>query len=199
MLKNDRWIIEQATKGMISPFVPHLVREVEGALTGEFRKIISYGLSSYGYDLRLAPAEFKVFRHIPGTVVNPKRFNPHNLESVPLHTDEDGDYFIIPAHSYGLGVALERLEVPDNISVLCIGKSTYARVGLIANLTPAEAGWRGHLTLEFSNASSADCRIYPGEGVCQLLFFEGEPCQTTYAARSGKYQDQPCEVIVAKV
>jgi deoxycytidine triphosphate deaminase len=558
MLKNDRWIIEQAEQGMITPFVPNLVREVE--LDGKLRKVISYGLSSYGYDLRLSPSEFKVFRHIPGTVVNPKRFNAHNLEAVPLHSDEDGDFFIIPAHSYGLGVALERLVVPENISVLCIGKcltgdtrivdaasgaylpiqeflgghtasysdtqgviktpatsfipqgvkpvfqvttekgatikatakhpflteqgwkpldslepgtqvatprnipifgngtltvdeaillglmisegqwetpghrpcltsedeglvsllrstaqsgrqqlvtskgrnfdyrlvnqigrgglmtpnranpwlrspgldvkadpkfvpqsvfmaprtviaaflralfsgdgsvylveasrrenptlaveycstserllrdvhhlllrfgipsqirvkqpargraayilafqaaesimrffteigflpgsmkqqhfekkmypillqtkprqplhdpivwdtvksiraagkenvydisvpelenfiandlivhnSTYARVGLIANLTPAEAGWRGHLTLEFSNSSSADCRIYPNEGVCQLLFFEGEPCQTSYAARSGKYQDQPCQVIVAKV
>ena len=97
------------------------------------------------------------------------------------------------------GVALEKLELPDNITVLCIGKSSYARVGIIANLTPAEAGWRGHLTLEFSNSSSADCRIYANEGCCQLLFFEGEPCDVSYETRKGKYQDQPQQVIFSKV
>jgi dCTP deaminase len=197
MLKNDRWIIEQANYGMITPFVPQLVREVE--LDGQLRKVISHGLSSYGYDLRLSPKEFKVFRHIPGTIINPKRFNPQNLEIVPLHTDADGDYFVIPAHSYGLGVALERLEVPDNVTVICIGKSTYARCGIIANLTPAEAAWRGHLTLEFSNSSSADCRVYANEGVVQLLFLEGQPCEVSYDTRQGKYQDQPESVTLARM
>lgn len=199
MLKNDRWIHEQALQGMISPFEPKLIRTVATEGNGLGRKVLSFGMSSYGYDLRLSPEEFLVFRHIPGTVVNPKRFNAKNLESVPLHTDEDGDYFIIPAHSYGLGVALEHLEIPPNITVICIGKSSYARVGLIANLTPVEASWRGHLTLEFSNSSSADCRIYANEGIVQLLFLEGEPCETTYADRSGKYQDQPQKVTLAKV
>ena len=96
-------------------------------------------------------------------------------------------------------MALERLEVPDNISVICIGKSTYARCGIIANLTPAEAAWRGHLTLEFSNSSSADCRIYANEGVVQLLFLEGEPCAISYEARQGKYQDQPERVTIARI
>jgi dCTP deaminase len=105
----------------------------------------------------------------------------------------------LPAHSYGLGVALEHLAVPEDISVLCIGKSTYARVGLIANLTPAEAGWRGHLTLEFSNSSSADCRIYANEGVVQLLFLSGNPCSVSYEQRRGKYQDQPEQVVVSRV
>ncbi|MBW4658078.1 MAG: dCTP deaminase [Drouetiella hepatica Uher 2000/2452] len=199
MLKNDRWIHEQALQGMISPFEPKLIRTVAAEGNGLGRKVLSFGMSSYGYDLRLSPEEFLVFRHIPGTVVNPKRFNAKNLESVPLHSDEDGDYFIIPAHSYGLGVALEHLEIPPNITVICIGKSSYARVGLIANLTPVEASWRGHLTLEFSNSSSADCRIYANEGIVQLLFLEGEPCETTYADRSGKYQDQPQKVTLAKV
>ena len=90
--------------------------------------------------------------------MNPKRFNPDNLESTPIHHDEDGDYFILPAHSYGLGVALEKMRVPPNITVICLGKSTYARLGIIVNTTPAEAGWEGHLTLEFSNSSGADCR-----------------------------------------
>ena len=193
MLKNDKWILEQAQKGMIEPFESLLVREVDN------RPVISYGLSSYGYDLRLAPSDFRVFRHIPGTIVNPKRFDSENLESVPLKTDEDGSFFIIPANSYALGVSLERLKIPANITVVCIGKSTMARCGIIANITPAEASWEGYLTLEFSNASSADCRIYANEGVLQLLFLEGEPCQTTYADRFGKYQDQPQFVTLARV
>ncbi|NEP10376.1 MAG: dCTP deaminase [Symploca sp. SIO2C1] len=193
MIKNDVWITEMAAQGMIYPFEPRLVRHLEGLA------VISYGLSSYGYDVRLSPLEFRVFRHIPGTVVDPKNFNPNNLEPVQLHTDVNGSYFILPAHSYGLGVALERLEVPEDISVLCIGKSTYARVGLIANLTPAEAGWRGHLTLEFSNSSSADCRIYANEGVVQLLFLSGNPCSVSYEKRRGKYQDQPETVVFSKV
>jgi dCTP deaminase len=199
MLQNDRWISEQAAKGMIEPFEPSLIRSVSVDGNGLMRPVLSYGLSSYGYDIRLSPSEFLVFRHIPGTVVNPKRFNANNLESVPLHSDEDGDYFVIPAHSYGLGVALERLQVPENVTVICIGKSTYARIGLIANLTPAEAGWRGHLTLEFSNSSSADCRIYANEGVVQLLFLEGTPCAVSYETRRGKYQDQQEKVTLAKV
>ncbi|MEB3214650.1 MAG: dCTP deaminase [Nostocales cyanobacterium 94392] len=188
-----------AQKGMITPFEPHLIREVNHHEDSLAHRVISYGLSSYGYDIRLSRNEFRIFRHIPGTVVDPKNFNPQNLESTQLHTSGTGDYFILPAHSYGLGVALERLEVPDNISVICIGKSTYARCGIIANLTPAEAAWRGHLTLEFSNSSSADCRIYADEGVVQLLFFEGEPCAISYEARKGKYQDQPEKVTIARI
>jgi dCTP deaminase len=193
MLKNDKWILAQAKLGMIEPFEASLVREADN------RRVISYGLSSYGYDLRLAPTDFRVFRHIPGTVVNPKRFNPDNLEPVPLQTDEDGSFFIIPANSYALGVSLERLKIPSNTTVICIGKSTMARCGIIANITPAEASWEGYLTLEFSNASSADCRIYANEGVLQLLFLEGEPCQTTYADRFGKYQGQSQKVTIARV
>ncbi len=193
MLKNDKWIAAQARRGMIKPFAASLVRQAED------RRVLSYGLSSYGYDIRLSPSDFRIFRHIPGTVVDPKKFNPHNLEHALLHKDDHGQYFVLPAHSYGLGVAMEKLAVPPNITVLCIGKSTYARVGCIANLTPAEAGWRGYLTLEFSNASHADCRIYAGEGVVQLLFFEGEPCETTYHKRQGKYQDQKKEVTLPRV
>lgn len=375
-----------AEKGLISPFEPSLIRKHKGDTDLPFRPVISYGLSSYGYDIRLSPAEFRIFRHIPGTVVDPKNFNPENLEPTKLQTDANGSYFILPAHSYGLGVAFEKLVVPDNITVVCIGKSTYARCfrgdtrvalldgtsptleemaersqdgekfwgysiaqhgriivtlldspryigrdsllkvtldndqsifctpdhlfltrngrmveahtlrpqdslmplyrqlargyemvyqplnghlypthrlsdewnlqygiyqnipnthrhhnqriknhkvvsvkdvpgihdvycltvpeagnfaleagvfvhncGIIANLTPAEAAWRGHLTLEFSNSSSADCRIYANEGVVQLLFLEGEPCAISYEARQGKYQDQSEVVTLAKV
>lgn len=199
MIKNDTWITEMAAKGMITPFEPQLIREVSGDANLAIRPVISYGLSSYGYDIRLSPAEFRIFRHIPGTVIDPKNFNPENLEPTKLHTDNNGSYFVLPAHSYALGVALERLEVPTNATVICIGKSTYARAGIIANLTPAEAGWRGHLTLEFSNSSSADCRIYANEGVVQLLFLEGEPCAVSYETRRGKYQDQPEAVTLARV
>ena len=198
MIKPDIWIKQQAIENrMIDPFVPSLVREVDR--DGVTNRVISYGQSSYGYDIRLSSNDFQIFRHIPGTVVDPKNFSPANLEPAKLNSDEQGDYFILPAHSYGLGVAVERLEVPDNVTVICIGKSTYARCGIIANLTPAEAGWRGHLTLEFSNSSSADTRIYANEGVVQLLFFEGEPCQVCYETRRGKYQDQEERVTLAKV
>lgn len=204
MLKSDRWIREQAAAGMIEPFVPGLVREreIDRGPSLIFRSTVSalsYGCSSYGYDLRLSPKEFLIFRHIPGTVMNPKRFNPANLEPAPLHSDEDGDFFILPAHSYGLGVAVECLRIPDNITCLFIGKSTYARLGQIANLTPGEAGWQGHLTLEFSNSSGADCRIYANEGIVQALFFEGEPCDVTYHDRAGKYQHQGHQVVTARV
>lgn len=205
MLKPDRWIRKQAEAGMITPFVPELVRAVDHPLAANCplgiaqQKALSFGTCSYGYDLRLSPIEFFTFRHIPGTVMNPKRFNDDNLEPAPLHRDEDGMFFILPAHSYGLGVALERLRVPSNITVICLGKSTYARMGIIVNTTPAEASWEGHLTLEFSNSSGADCRIYADEGICQLLFFEGEPCDITYHDRAGKYQNQPATVVTARV
>jgi dCTP deaminase len=193
MIKNDKWIAEQARQGMISPFEPSLMRWVEA------RDAVSFGLSSFGYDIRLSPKDFRTFRHIPGTVIDPKQFNPENLEPARLCLDERGSYFILPGHSYGLGVALEYLQVPDNITVLCIGKSTYCRCGIIANLSPAEASWRGHLTLEFSNSSPADARIYANEGVVQLLFLEGEKCEISYEARRGKYQDQPETVTLPRV
>ncbi len=207
MIKNDAWIKEAAIKGLIAPFEPSLIRRTElstpqATAAQKERKetpVISYGLSSYGYDIRLSPNEFRIFRHVPGTVIDPKNFNPENLEPAELKHSDNGSYFILPAHSYGLGVALERLQMPDNVTTICIGKSTYARCGIIANLTPAEAGWRGYLTLEFSNSSSADCRIYANEGVVQLLFLEGEPCEVSYETRRGKYQDQPEAVTIARV
>jgi dCTP deaminase len=202
MLKSDRWIREQAAAGMIYPFEPWLVREVDYrhplGLQPPYR-VLSYGCSSYGYDIRLSPKEFKIFRRIPGTVINPKNFSDENLETVRLHKDIDGQFFILPAHSYGLGVALECIKIPSNITCLFIGKSTYARCGVIANLTPGEAGWQGHLTLELSNSSNSDCRIYACEGIVQALFFEGEPCETTYEDRQGKYQNQAQVVVTARV
>ena len=190
---NDNQIASLAQNGMISPFIPQVTRVIDG------KKIISYGCGSYSYDIRLSPKQFKIFNHIPGEVVDPKNFNPKFLKDSELHSDEHGQYFILPAHSYGLGVAMERLEMAPNVTAICIGKSTYARAGIIANLTPVEAGWTGHLTIEISNSSSADCRIYAGEGIAQLLFLHGDDCNVTYQDRQGKYQDQPESVVFSKV
>ncbi|MDX1920233.1 MAG: dCTP deaminase [Candidatus Caenarcaniphilales bacterium] len=197
MIKNDKWIKEMSAKNsLIAPFEDRLVNRIEGDAP-----VLSFGLSSYGYDIRLSEKEFWIFRHIPGSVVDPKNFNPLNLENTQLLTDPNNGskYFILPAHSYGLGVAVEKLKMPENVTCVAIGKSTYARCGIIANTTPAEAGWEGHLTLEFSNSSGADCRIYANEGVVQLLFFEGDPCEVSYATRKGKYQSQEEKVTIAKV
>lgn len=204
-LLNDKQITELAEQGMIQPFCPELINQDSGIENSLFdapddrRKVISHGLSSYGYDIRLSPKDFQIFQHIPGTMIDPKRFNPQNLRPVKLHAEGEEQFFILPAHSYGLGVALERIEVPDNISVICIGKSTYARSAIIANLTPAEAGWKGNLTLELSNASPADCKVYANEGIVQLLFFEGQACDVSYGDRNGKYQGQSEEVTLARV
>ena len=209
MLLSDIEISRLAQDGMIEPYIGSLIRQVDETrswpdgnrviTTSGNRRVLSYGASSYGYDLRLSPKEFLIFRHIPGTVVDPKAFNPANLEPAQLHADQHGEFFILPAHSYGLGVAVERLVLPADVTALFIGKSSYARAGLIANLTPGEAGWRGHLTLEFSNSCSADVRIYANEGIVQALFFRGEPCATCYNSRSGKYQDQPDKIVTARV
>lgn len=198
MIKNDIWL-RQHGPAIFSPFASEQVRTVL-ALDGLRQvKAISYGVTSYGYDLRLSPKDFKTFRHIPGTILDPKNFNPENLTVERLYDDASGKYFILPAHSYGLGVALERMVVPADVITIAIGKSTYARAGIIVNTTPAEPGWEGHLTLEFSNSSDTDCKIYANEGVTQLLLLQGEPCEVSYAARSGKYQYQAEEVVLAKV
>lgn len=201
-IKNDTWIKSAAQKGMITPFHPHLVRRIDydDIDSPTSKKVISYGLSSYGYDLRLSHLEFKVFRRpSPDFIVDPKKFDPRTLVPLPIQGDESGEFFILPAHTYGLGLTTERLEIPKNITAIFIGKSTYARCGIIANLTPGEANWRGHLTLEISNSSDADCRIYANEGIVQALFFEGEPCEVNYDTRNGKYQDQGESITLAKV
>lgn len=196
MIKSDRWIKEQSEKNnLIYPFVPELVRKAENG-----NPVISYGTSSYGYDIRLSPEDFRIFRHIPGQIVDPKNFNPDFLEPAELFIDNNGVFFIVPGNSYALGVAVERLEIPDNVTVICLGKSTYARCGLIANLTPAEASWKGNLTLEFSNSSNSDCRIYVNEGVVQLLFLESdETCEISYETRKGKYQNQTESITLPRV
>jgi dCTP deaminase len=181
-----------ADADMISPFEPGKVRKIHRA------PVVSYGTSSYGYDLRLAPHDFRVFRHVPGLIVDPKAFDDRCLAPAELQQDaKHGDYFILPAHTYALGVVIERLKLPPNVTAIFIGKSTYARLGVIVNTTPGEAGWEGFLTVEISNSSGADCRIYANEGICQALFFKGVPCDRPYG--DGKYQGQASGVTVAKV
>lgn len=194
MIKNAQWIIEQGEK-LIKPFTSEKIRKI--GLAYGFLDTISYGVSGFGYDIRLSPKQFKVFRHIPGEIINPKAFNPEFLYNADLQSCADGDYFILPHHSYALGVSLEYIDIPDNIEVLFIGKSTYARCGIIVNMTPGEAGWKGHLTIEISNSSDADAMIYANEGICQALFFEGESTSLLYG--NSKYQNQNEEVTLARV
>ncbi len=171
---------------MIAPFEEKLVREVEG------RRVISAGLSSYGYDLRLARDGFRVFSPIASAEIDPKNFDENSLIEAPMRASEDGShYWLLPPHSYALGVTVETFDMPRNVIGICFGKSTYARSGLIVNTTPLEPGWRGRLVLEFSNSADLPIRIYANEGIAQVTFFESdELCQTSYADRSGKYQDQ---------
>lgn len=197
------WRIRQlAEAGMITPFEPSKIRKVEIGVRREgvapfMSPAISYGTSSYGYDLRLAPHDFRVFRHVPGLIVDPKAFDDRCLEPAELQADEQGQFFILPAHTYALCVVIERQALPPNVTVIYLGKSTYARCGVIVNTTPGEAGWEGHLTVEISNSSGADCRIYANEGICQALFYEGEPCDAPYGA--GKYQNQSNGVTLARI
>lgn len=197
---SDRYIRSFAEEGMITPFEYDKICKIRFT-SRELLRIdapaISFGCSSYGYDLRLAPHDFRIFHHVPGLIVNPKAFDDRCLVSTELHIDEFGQYFILPAHTYALGVTLERLKLPSNITALFIGKSTYARCGIIINTTPGEAGWEGFLTLEISNSSGADCRIYANEGIAQALFMEGSVCDSPYG--EGKYQDQGNAVTLARI
>lgn len=178
---------------MIEPFVDHLVSKEDE------RKLLSYGLSSYGYDIRLSPKQCLVFGKIQAGDCDPKNFDPDILRPTELLEDERGQYFLLPPYGYCLGVAYERLNLPRDITVVAVGKSTYARSGIMVNITPAEAGWKGHLTLEISNCTGLFNRIYANEGITQLLFYRGKPCAVDYQARKGKYQDQPCEVVFSQV
>lgn len=173
-------------QGMIAPFEERLVREIDG------RRIISAGLSSYGYDLRLAPDGFRVFSPIASTEIDPKNFDERSLIEAPPRQAEDGAlYWLLPPHSYALGVTVETFNMPRNVIAICMGKSSYARSGLIVNTTPLEPGWRGRLVLEFSNSANLPLRIYANEGIAQVTFFQSdEDCEVSYADRAGKYQDQ---------
>ncbi len=174
-IRSDRWIRRMATEhGMIEPFVERQVRN--GA--------ISYGLSSFGYDIRVGD-EYKVFTDVYSVVVDPKNFDPRSF------VDIKADHCIIPPHSFALAATMEYFRIPADTLVVCVGKSTYARCGIIVNVTPLEPEWCGYLTLEISNTTPLPAKIYSGEGLAQLLFFQGDEVpEVTYASRHGKYQDQ---------
>lgn len=179
-IKSDRWIRRMAEEhGMIEPFEPGQVRYVDN------KKVISYGTSSsYGYDIRCAD-EFKVFTNINSTIVDPKDFDPASF------VDVKSDVCIIPPNSFALARTVEYFRIPRNVLTVCLGKSTYARCGIIVNVTPFEPEWEGYVTLEFSNTTPLPAKIYAGEGCAQVLFFESdEPCEVSYADRGGKYQKQ---------
>ena len=178
-IKSDKWIRKMAEEhGMISPFEPKMIRERDND------KIVSYGTSSYGYDIRCAP-EFRVFTNINSTIVDPKSFDPNSF------VEFNGSHCIIPPNSFALARTVEFFKIPRNILTICVGKSTYARCGIIVNVTPFEPEWQGYVTLEFSNTTPLPAKIYANEGCAQVLFFESdEECETSYKDRGGKYQGQ---------
>jgi len=164
--------------GMIEPFEPNQVKRTNGG------SIVSYGTSSYGYDVRCSD-EFKIFTNINSTIVDPKRFDPNSF------VDFKGEVCIIPPNSFALARTVEFFRIPRNVLTICLGKSTYARCGIIVNVTPLEPEWEGHVTLEFSNTTPLPAKIYANEGVAQVIFIEGdEICETSYKDRGGKYQGQ---------
>ena len=175
MIKSDRWIKQLALeKGMIKPFEDRQVR----------KGMISYGVSSYGYDLRISD-EFKIFTNVDSAIVDPKDFAANSF------VDRKTDVCIVPPNSFALARTIEYFKIPRNVITLCLGKSTYARCGIIVNVTPLEPEWEGHVTLEFSNTTPLPAKIYANEGACQFLFLQGnEPCETSYRDKAGKYQGQ---------
>ncbi len=177
-IKCDKWIRRKAKEGMIEPFEANQVR-----FMGD-KKVISYGTSSYGYDVRCA-REFKIFTNINSVIVDPKAFSPQSF------VDIESDICIIPPNSFALARTVEYFRIPREILTVCLGKSTYARCGIIVNVTPLEPEWEGHVTLEFSNTTPLPAKIYANEGVAQMLFYEtDEICETSYKDRGGKYQGQ---------
>jgi dCTP deaminase len=174
-LKSDRWIREKSLQEkMIDPFCEEQIG----------KDVISYGLSSYGYDIRVG-REFKIFTNVNSTVVDPKNFDEANV------IDIESDIAIIPPNSFALARTVEYFKMPDNVLAICLGKSTYARCGIIVNVTPFEPAFEGHITIEISNTTPLPAKIYANEGIAQVLFLEGdEPCEVTYADKKGKYQSQ---------
>jgi dCTP deaminase len=174
-IKNDRWIREMSlTREMITPFCEKQVRD----------GVISYGLSSYGYDLRVAD-EFKIFTNVNSAIVDPKKFDERSFVSLRAES------IMVPPNSFALARSVEYFKIPRDVLTICVGKSTYARCGIIVNVTPFEPEWEGFVTLEISNTTPLPAKIYANEGLCQILFFQGdEACQVSYKDKSGKYQRQ---------
>ena len=181
-IKSDKWIRQMALEhDMISPFEPNQVKQNSA---GE--RMVSYGTSSYGYDIRCSK-EFKLFTNINSTIVDPKNFDPNSFVEV------NADFCIIPPNSFALARTVEYFRIPRNVLTICLGKSTYARCGIIVNVTPFEPEWEGYVTLEFSNTTPLPAKIYANEGCAQVLFFEADAddvCEISYKDRGGKYQGQ---------
>lgn len=178
-IKSDKWITRMSLEhGMIEPFEPRQVRSTDK------QQIISYGVSSYGYDVRVAD-EYKIFTNVNNTTVDPKNFDPNSFVSYK------GDVCIVPPNSFALARTVEYFRIPRNVLTICLGKSTYARCGIIVNVTPFEPEWEGIVTLEISNTTPLPAKIYSNEGIAQVLFFEGdEACEVSYKDKNGKYQSQ---------
>jgi len=178
-IKSDRWIRRMAEQHrMIEPFEPGQVKEVNG------QRVVSYGTSSYGYDIRCS-REFKIFTNINSTIVDPKNFDEKSF------VDFSGDVCIIPPNSFALARTVEYFRIPRDVLTVCLGKSTYARCGIIVNVTPFEPEWEGFVTLEISNTTPLPAKIYANEGLCQVVFFESdEMCEISYKDKKGKYQAQ---------
>ena len=174
-IKSDKWIRKMSLENkMITPFTDNQIR----------KGTISYGLSSYGYDIRVSD-EYKIFTNVNNSIVDPKKFDEKSF------MDFKGDVCIVPPNSFALARSIEYFKIPRNVLTICLGKSTYARCGIIVNVTPFEPEWEGHVTLEISNTTPLPARIYSNEGLCQVLFFESdEDCETSYKDRDGKYQGQ---------
>ena len=174
-IKSDRWIEKMSKEsGMITPYETKQVRDGK----------ISYGVSSYGYDIRVSD-EYKIFTNVNNSVVDPKNFDANSF------VDFKGDICIVPPNSFALARSIEYFKIPRNVLTICVGKSTYARCGIIVNVTPFEPEWEGYVTLEISNTTPLPAKIYSNEGLCQVLFFESdEDCETSYKDKSGKYQGQ---------
>src|SRR5687767_15210928 len=176
-IKADKWIRKMALEhGMIEPYEDRQVR----------KGVISYGVSSYGYDMRVA-REFRIFTNVLNSIVDPKDFDPK------CFVEYEGDVCIVPPNSFALARSVEYFRIPRNVLTICVGKSTYARCGIITNVTPFEPEWEGHVTLEISNTTPLPAKIYANEGICQVLFFEADDddvCETSYADKKGKYQAQ---------
>jgi len=183
---SDVEIIQRAKKGMIEPFEEKQVKEVNG------KKVISYGVSSYGYDMRIAN-EFKIFTNVNNSIVDPKNFDEKS------YVDFEGDVCIIPPNSFVLARSVEYFRIPRDILTICVGKSTYARCGIIVNVTPFEPEWEGYVTIEISNTTPLPAKIYANEGIAQVIFLKADiVCQTSYADKGGKYQKQ-MSLTVAKL
>lgn len=211
MILNDNQIrgyCEDAEAPMIEPFLSHQVRKIYRGPSGI--AAISSGLSSYGYDIKLAPdglerfksdteIAFEMYTPDRQVIIDPKSFAADEcLIDVQLETDDTGSFYTLPAHSYALGVSVETFDIPDNVLGICYCKSTYARCGLMVNTTPLEPGWRGQLVLELANLTDLPLKVYANEGIAQVVFFTGAVPSVTYADRAGKYQDQR-GIVTAKI